>query len=253
LNRFSYAGNNPINRTDPSGHCTQASYSSNVVTDDECEAQPDDNDDFMASGGSNDNDDPCTSGADDCNSTNGGDRSENSILDILRYIAALNNWKISSPYPFILYSSENYAMWGGLRITYTPSLIFSNGSPVTMGTNDSTFTKSMLGGLLSIRGSINSELRSGFGVFTTQEINDTFQTAGVSFPASVNPYEISVNFHWQVGSSLSPVTFGNTITVQGRYNPPGMLTSLAVAAVVMAPELAVPAMIKGFCAATSGC
>jgi RHS repeat-associated protein len=40
LNRYSYSNNNPINYTDPSGHCTRARYSTRVITDDECEEQP---------------------------------------------------------------------------------------------------------------------------------------------------------------------------------------------------------------------
>jgi len=37
LNRFSYVNNNPIRYKDPSGHCVKASYSSSVVSADECE------------------------------------------------------------------------------------------------------------------------------------------------------------------------------------------------------------------------
>jgi RHS repeat-associated protein len=40
LNRYSYGNNNPLNYTDPSGHCTQATYSTSVITDDLCEERP---------------------------------------------------------------------------------------------------------------------------------------------------------------------------------------------------------------------
>jgi hypothetical protein len=35
-----HTSNNPVNGSDPSGHCTKASYSNNVITDDECEEKP---------------------------------------------------------------------------------------------------------------------------------------------------------------------------------------------------------------------
>ena len=37
LNRYSYTDNNPVNFSDPSGHCTQASYKTKIVSDDECD------------------------------------------------------------------------------------------------------------------------------------------------------------------------------------------------------------------------
>jgi len=40
LNRYAYTLDNPVNHTDPTGHCAQASYKNKIVSDDQCEAQP---------------------------------------------------------------------------------------------------------------------------------------------------------------------------------------------------------------------
>lgn len=136
---------------------------------------------------------------------------------------------------------QDYDLFGGLRIVHTPFIIFNNHSPVTLGTNDMSYTVPLTGGNLSIRTSLNSNLVQGYGVYSTQGIGDAMTTAGVSMPAIISPSELSVNFQVQLSSPKFPITIGDTFTAQARWSPPGAAVLVALLTIYV-PEISIPVL-----------